>query len=129
LLKKGISILFLSIYLLSSTQLKELLKLPILVEHFIEHKKLASQFSFIDFLCMHYAEGTKIDADYEKDMRLPFKSAENSLGSYISFYLPVPVIKQDVVVHFIERKQTFAHYNFTYSSAFLSSIWQPPRVC
>lgn len=121
--------MFLAIYLLSSTQLKELLKLPILVEHFIDHKKLDSQFSFIDFLCMHYAQGTAKDADYEKDMRLPFKSAENPLGSYVSFYLPVPVFKQDVIVHFTERKQPFALYNFTYSSAFLSSIWQPPRAC
>lgn len=121
--------MFIAIYLLSSTQLKELLKLPILVEHFNEHRALNAQMSFIDFLCMHYAEGNVKDADYEKDMRLPFKSAENSSVGYISFYLPAPVFKQDVLVHFTERKQSFAGYNFTYSSAFLSSIWQPPRAC
>jgi hypothetical protein len=121
--------LFLAIYLLSSTQLKELLKLPLLVEHFMEHKELNAQMSFIDFLCVHYAEGNVKDADYEKDMRLPFKSAENSLSSYLSFYLPALNFKQDLIVHFTEQKQSFPCYNFTYSSAFLSSIWQPPRSC
>lgn len=128
-MKKTAAILFLAIYLFSSTQLKELLKLPLLVEHFVEHTKKDSTITFLDFLCMHYAHGNVQDADFEKDMRLPFKSAENSLGSSVSFYLPAPVFKQDIVVHFTERKQPFPLYNFTYSSAFLSSIWQPPRAC
>jgi hypothetical protein len=128
-LKKTIAILFLAIYLLCSTQLKELLKLPILVEHFIEHKQLDTKISFIEFLCMHYAHGNVKDADYEKDMKLPFKSAENSSQSSTSFYLPSPNFKPEIIVHFTEGKQQFSLYNFTYSSAFLSAIWQPPRVC
>ena len=120
--------MFLSIYLLSSTQLKELLKLPLLVEHFIEHKQQDTKISFIEFLCMHYAHGDVKDADYDKDMKLPFKSAENSHSS-VSFYLPAANVKQDFVIQFKETKQKFPLYNSNYSSAYLSSIWQPPRLC
>lgn len=119
--------MFLSIYLLSSTQLKELLKLPILVEHFIEHKEKDTSICFLEFLCMHYAHGDVKDADYDKDMKLPFKSAENSHSS-VSFYLPA-TFKQDFAIHFKEGKQKFPLYNSNYSSAYLSSIWQPPRIC
>lgn len=128
MLKKGISILFLSIYLLSSTQLKELLKLPILVEHFIEHREKDSSICFLEFLCMHYAHGDVKDADYDKDMKLPFKSAENSHSS-VSLYLPSTTFKQDFIIHIKEGKQRFPLYNSSYSSTYLSSIWQPPRVC
>lgn len=128
-MKKGITILFLSIYLLSSTQLKELLKLPILLEHFAEHQQKDAGISFMGFLYMHYAKGDVKDADYEKDMKLPFKSAENPSSSSLSYYLPAAVYKQESPVHFTERNRHFPAYNFTYSSAFLSAIWQPPRNC
>lgn len=127
-MKKAISILFLSIYLLSSTQLKELLKLPILAAHFIEHKQKDASMCFFEFLYMHYASGDVKDADYDKDMKLPFKSAENS-NAFVSFYLPVTALKQDFVMHFKEGKQQFPLYHSNYSSACLSAIWQPPRAC
>jgi hypothetical protein len=127
-LKKGIAILFLSVYLLSSTQLKEFLKLPVLIEHFIEHKQKDTSICFLEFLCMHYAHGNVKDADYEKDMKLPFKSLENSLSS-VSFYLPASNFKQDFLIHLKEGKQQFPLYNSNYPSTFLSSIWQPPRIC
>lgn len=128
LLKKVTAILFLSIYLFTSTQLKELLKLPLLIEHFIEHKQQDTGISFMEFLSMHYAHGNVKDADYEKDMRLPFKSAENPSGVSLSFYLLAPIVKQDFIIHFTEKQLQFPRYNFTASSAYLSAIWQPPRI-
>jgi hypothetical protein len=49
LVKKLLPILFLSIYLVSVTELHELFKLPQLVEHFIEHKTEDKQTTFLDF--------------------------------------------------------------------------------
>ena len=114
--------------MLSTTQLSELLKLPILIEHYMEHKQENKDLSFLGFLEMHYAHGSPHDADYEKDMKLPFKTITISNIVSISFCSPIPQFKQNPVVYFKNEKQQFSDYSFAYSSAFLSSIWQPPRV-
>ncbi len=126
-LKKIISIFFLAVYLLSTTQLSELLKLPVLVQHYMEHKQENKDLSFLGFLEIHYAHGSPKDADYDKDMKLPFKTITNSNIAAISFCTPIPNYKQAPVIYFKNSKQQFSDYSFTCSSAFLSSIWQPPR--
>jgi hypothetical protein len=127
--KKIISIFFFSVYLLATTQLSELLKLPVLVQHYMEHKLENKSLSFIDFLEIHYAHGSPRDADYDKDMKLPFKTIDNSNISSIHFYTPFPNFKQTPIVYLQNRKLLFSEYAFTYSSTFLSSIWQPPKSC
>ncbi len=127
--KKAISIFFLAIYLLSTTQLGELLKLPILVHHFVEHKTENKNLSFLAFLEIHYAHGSPHDADYDKDMKLPFKTISHSNIASISFCTPIPNFKHNPIVYFQSNKQQFSAYSFTYSSAFLSSIWEPPKYC
>lgn len=49
-------------------------KLPVLLEHFSEHKKLHNV-SFIDFLEMHYWGEDRNDDDDDRDLQLPFKSS------------------------------------------------------
>jgi len=49
-------IFFLLIYLFSSTELAELLRLDVLFEHYDEHKDESSQISFSNFLYMHYID-------------------------------------------------------------------------
>ncbi len=127
--RKIISIFFLVIYLLSTTQLSELLKLPILVQHFIEHKEENKNLSFLGFLEIHYAHGSPHDADYDKDMKLPFKSITHSNISSISFCTPLPNFKHNPIIYYKSNKKIFSTYSFTYSSAFLSSIWQQPKYC
>lgn len=114
--------------MVSTTQLSELLKLPILIEHYMEHKQKNKDLSFVGFLEMHYAHSSPHDDDYEKDMKLPFKTVTISNIVSISFCLPIPQFKQNQIVYFKTDKQQFSDYSFTYSSAFLSSIWQPPRA-
>lgn len=115
--------------MLSTTQLSEVLKLPMLLQHYIDHKEENKSLSFIDFLEIHYAHGSPKDADYEKDMKLPFKSITTNITASISFFTPFPNFKHNPVVYFKNNKQQFSEYSFTYSSAFLSSIWQPPKSC
>jgi len=130
-LKQYIAIFFLSAYLLSTTQLHELLKLPVLVEHFIEHKQQDPKMNFLEFLCMHYAHGNVRDADYDKDMRLPFKSCNSNINNTISFCTPAT----DHTFSFTERlypvvvnKTFFPKDERFYASDYLSFIWQPPRL-
>jgi hypothetical protein len=69
--KKLISILLLSLYLISTTEVYQLLKIPTLIEHYWEHKKLNPEMSLTAFLKTHYENPVK-DGDYGKDQKLPF---------------------------------------------------------
>jgi hypothetical protein len=61
-------------YLLSSTPAGEVLKLPVLFEHYREHRAEMSEIGFWSYIWLHYFSGVQYDADYARDMQLPFKS-------------------------------------------------------
>lgn len=68
--------LLLGIYLAVASPLQELLKLPVLIEHFQEHLREKPQTSVLGFVILHYFSGSPHDSDYERDMQLPFKTLE-----------------------------------------------------
>ncbi|KFF12755.1 hypothetical protein IW15_08160 [Chryseobacterium soli] len=70
-MKKFVSIFLLMLYLVSTTELYQLLKIPELIEHYIEHKKLNPEMTLTAFLKTHYDHPIK-DGDYGKDQKLPF---------------------------------------------------------
>lgn len=69
--------ILLSIYLFGATEACQLLKLPFLVNHFIEHNSNdKTAISFIQFLKLHYSDQTaNIDTDHQHH-KLPFKSVD-----------------------------------------------------
>ena len=77
---------------------------------------------------MHYDLGDVRDADYEKDMKLPFKSHDNCVETVLNVYLSSQKVTIIELGQFIEKKYPKAQEKFLHSS-FLSNIWQPPRVC
>ena len=128
-MKKNIATLFFAVHLLFSTQLHELLKFPMLIEHFIEHRKENNELSFIDFLYIHYANDNVQYADNEQDMKLPFKSHTDY--SVCSAFISLPnntfsfPPKKPV---FFEIKPSFPFGKQLLADNYLSSIWQPPQV-
>jgi hypothetical protein len=128
-LKKLIAILFLSIYVVSATELHEFFKFPQLVEHFIEHKSENSKTTWIDFLTMHYTSPDSGIAHNTDDTELPFKSHHDcgnvSHIAFVSFEAFQLVIKSTP----IESKNYNTYSSEFISSAYLSSIWQPPKSC
>ena len=68
------------------------------------------------------------DADYAKDMKLPFKTHDNCLASIINFYLPSQKVDITKPVQFIEN-QHFKRQEIFLQSTFLSNIWEPPKIC
>lgn len=127
LLKKLIAILFLSTYLFSATEFNQLLKLPLLIEHFIEHKEENKQITFWEFLCLHYQTTNVKDADYEKDMKLPFKS-QNGLFSSITIFHLFPNFDNllNNILPISKKSYVITSEHFIGSSA-VCSIWQPPK--
>ncbi|MGV3530022.1 MAG: hypothetical protein ACO1OO_14060 [Flavisolibacter sp.] len=127
-MKKGIAIFFFAVYLLSTTQFSEVLKLPVLIEHFVEHRTDNSELSFLRFLSIHYLHGTPKDADFDRDMQLPFKDISESSFTAATYTAPAPIfINVKKPVYKPGEENLFAG-TANYSYQYLSSIWQPPRV-
>lgn len=129
MLKKATTILFLTAYLFATTELSQLFKLPALIAHFVEHKQENKDLSIWQFLCIHYAHGNVKDADYEKDMKLPFKTHDNC-SAQISCISTPPTLSYTIKPIYIEIvSNKFIPQDLEFSSFRLSNIWQPPRHC
>ncbi len=111
------------------TEVHQLLKAPKLVEHFLEHKNEDKGLTLISFLEMHYLNGFTKDADYEKDMKLPFKTTQDNCFSFV-VVLPTPekfeLIGEPIGDNFQSAK--ILQKNQIFISNYLSAIWQPPKI-
>ena len=126
-MKKWISILLLSFYLVSTTELYQFLKIPILIEHFIKHKAENSQLTLVAFLKMHYDHPVK-DADYQTDQKLPFAAHSSPLALVFTVNpdFRIEIKKQIPSDH---HKETFSYNPVFYHKDAVNSIWQPPKNC
>jgi hypothetical protein len=128
-IKKIITVLLLSAYLLPATAVTELLKLPQLVEHFYDHKEEGSKTSFIAYLVQHYIKEDGTDKDAAEDSRLPFKTGEQLLSvMVISVDPPQSFSITPVALPVVKKMYTISNDDFI-SSQYLNAIWQPPRIC
>lgn len=114
-------------YLFASTEAIELCKLPVVVQHFFEHKKENPSISWTAFLTMHYLNGSPKDKDYDRDMQLPFKTHTACMGCTLQDFVPL-------VNHFtIQKSVKILEQKFIvpvdqhFTSSYLAAIWQPPK--
>jgi len=122
------SIFFIVVTLASSTELGQLLRLPILFWHFHEHQAKDNDMTFVDFLKLHYETADSKKEFDPKDSSLPFKSCQCAVMAH---FVAMPPTLID-----IPQKPIFSFSNATplgkdlasYSS-YLSNIWQPPKSC
>lgn len=128
-MKRFVSILFLASYLLSLTELNQLIKLPLLIEHFTEHQQNDKSLTLYKFLYMHYSNDDHNDADNEKDEQLPFKSHNNCLNSSVLAFLPDHTYSIHNKNDIIEKINYTINNQNTLPSSYLDSIWQPPKCC
>lgn len=130
-MKKVFAIVMLTIYMVSTTELYQLLKVPLLIEHFIEHKDENPAMSFIGFLVQHYdnhLENHPYNDDYQKDRKLPFLAHTDVLN--LCFVSAPPLLFEITHNPPVERHLKVSVYRSVFtSSQFHSSIWQPPKSC
>lgn len=114
------------IYLFGSTQVGQLVKLPILVQHYFEHKSDNPGISLLAFLQMHYNEKVVIDDDYKRDMQLPFKTVDNG---NVSIFNGLPPQKLEWQLQSFECKGNDfpTYYSAIYTQSNCGDIFQPPR--
>lgn len=127
-LKRFIVILTLSLFVLTVTECNQLLKLPVLLEHYIEHKTSNQDISFSDFLYMHYAGNDFNDQDQDRDMQLPFKSHSQFTSIDVKF-LPLQPETVSLKISIKVSKNSTVYKRLNVQSSYLSSIWQPPKSC
>ena len=128
-MKKLAAIFLLLNFLFASTEAHQLLKLPLVFEHYAEHRKEDRNMSFLEFLVMHYLSGSPRDADYERDMQLPFKTHGDTPGSSTHTFVPLMVVYQCSPPPATELPVLRPAATDDLSPAgYHSGIWQPPRI-
>ncbi|MEI8137335.1 MAG: hypothetical protein WCH21_08430, partial [Bacteroidota bacterium] len=85
------------------------MKLPVLIEHFIEHKEKDTKLSVFKFLTNHYAQEDDHDGDEEREMDLPFKSHDGCLNSVVIAFMPNNIDGLIIKPSFIETKTCFIY--------------------
>ena len=123
-MKKALAIVLLSVYVFSSTEMHQLLKVPVLVEHFIEHKALSGSLTFLEFLSVHYASDTSHDMH---DHELPFKDFDHCV-TVQTIVMPSSKIELKARLISDTRVAYTSFYTLSIPSSHLSEIWQPPKI-
>ncbi|MBP6023253.1 hypothetical protein [Ferruginibacter sp.] len=125
-MKRFSAILLLSVTLFAQTELHQLFNLQLLFQHFAEHKQEKKDISVVDFIILHYFSGNPKDKDYEKDMQLPFKTADCAYAVTIAI-IPAQVTNETEPVVFTNITYSALKNNIIPSSH-SADIWQPPKV-
>lgn len=128
IVKKIAAIFLLVLFLCANSELHQLLKLPTLVEHYLEHKEKNPSCSVFSFLKDHYSAQSNHDKNSDGEHHnLPFKTNDCTAGHTIlalennrSYTLRV--------VNSFPVKIKIVYQESDYSSATLNSIWQPPKT-
>ncbi len=124
--KKIIALILFAVYLISSTELRELAKLPVLIQHFNEHRQLDRQITFAEYLTDHYNNLPHTDNDEERDNQLPFKRVDSNV-MFSPVIPPTGIIALRKPVTPIASDELFSRNVHFFPSATVSKIWQPPR--
>lgn len=126
-MRQFIAIALLSLYLFTSTDFSELLKLPQLAQHFKEHQQ-EKGISFSEFLHQHYTKGDVNDSDRDQDMKLPYKTIDFTHAVTFTVIPTIISIEFIKTTDFEELKSPISFYAVLFSSDNFSSIWQPPQI-
>jgi hypothetical protein len=126
-MKRFLAASLLLLYLFSTTELHQFLKMPLLIEHFAEHQQKDTSITFWHFLNLHYFNGDPNDADHDRDMKLPFKTHDNCSFTNLITILPDQKFNFETKPLKIQYKKLNCHYTFSFSSKNVTAIWQPPQ--
>ncbi|OLY92010.1 hypothetical protein SAMN05444008_106213 [Cnuella takakiae] len=124
-MRRIIAIFCLALLLFTNTELYQLVKMPVLLEHYQEHK--AGGMNLLGFLKEHYFNGGVRNPDYERDMQLPFKTPTHI--ATIAFVLAVPEHPEVVQAPVLEQEDiAYNTYADWLPATYLQDIFQPPRA-
>ncbi len=125
-MRKVISVILITLYFFGATDAYQLLKVPNFFAHYKIHKTENPDISIIDFIQIHYSGFLVIDADYEEDMQLPFKTTQEEFSVSANIILPprysMPLKRPENI------KPVYSDLKAAYPPNFkVEPIFQPPR--
>lgn len=127
-MRKCLAAILLGLYLLGTTEAYQLLKLPALIKHYVQHKQAEPDMTIAAFLQLHYNEDMVYDSDWMQDMQLPFKSHEDNSGLLPFAYLtPQQLLSFDRPAFAIKQEHGLAICQFN-AGIYAADIFQPPRA-
>lgn len=117
----------LSIYMIAFAEFHQFLRIPLLVQHFKEHRQLEPTISFLAFLRLHYGGQIVMDEDYQRDKQLPFREAD-CCPTVITFTCECPGTPIVIASQSKEITKHFILYDEDNNSLLsVADIFQPPR--
>lgn len=125
--KKIVAGLLMTLYLSTFSVAAELLRLPNLLIHFIDHREDGRPLAVTNFVWEHYFVEDGSDSDADEDAELPF----NSTDHFTSTFSPVLGLPLSVEYDFSKSATPASHfdrYKNPKGSLFDPTIWQPPRI-
>ncbi len=128
-LKRLIHILLLCFYLFSTTELQEIARLPVLFQHFFEHKGIDNNITFLSYVESHYNGVPHTDNDEERDNQLPFKTHSLCAANVLSPALPPSfglTLKKEYQL--LREQKVILNNDAVVYSAYAGKIWQPPKA-
>jgi hypothetical protein len=129
MLKKTLHTTLLVFYLLFCTGLQEVMRLPVLIQHFFEHKSIDQTITFFDYLDHHYNDIPHTDDDEERDNQLPFKSQDIFSTNGASHGLPSTFgLIPKKVYQILPKQKVLINNDHIPHSAFAGRVWQPPKA-
>ena len=121
------AIFFLLIYIFGATDAYQMLKLPLLVAHYIQHRSENPDITIAAFLHIHYNDKIIIDDDFQQDMQLPFKTIQADPCLSVVTVVPRPIEVSYIVPENPFNKHIILNDDIP-SSTDLNTIFQPPRA-
>ncbi|MBK9337020.1 MAG: hypothetical protein IPM98_10715 [Lewinellaceae bacterium] len=118
----------LALYVATATPLAELIKVPVLFEHYQEHRQESPDISVLDFFLIHYFNGNKRDADYSRDMQLPFKTIEAASAALAVVQYPADWAISDTPNPSPLRKQILPASLLSPPNPFVAIPAEPPEA-
>jgi hypothetical protein len=116
----------LSLYLFTGTGFSQLLRMPELVEHFVEHCQGNAQMTWAEFFHMHYEEPAVRADNHPSHHHLPFKSMDANAhsGPYVidHFAFAIPQASDH------SEPLSTCHVDQFRPCQMDSGVWQPPRM-
>lgn len=106
--------------------MNQLLKIPLLIEHYFDHQEENKDLTLFQFLNMHYTNPHPVDKNHEKDMQLPFKS-HSDCSSAISVNF---IVSESITLESPETETQIkrcVYKNQFLIDPLLTKILEPPR--
>lgn len=126
--KRLTAILLMSIYMFSFVEFHQFLRIPVLIQHFVEHQQQDPSISFMAFLKLHYVGEIVVDGDYQRDNELPFRETDCCvITNTISCECPNTII--EIATNTEEINNEFVlNDEDNHSLISVADIFQPPRA-